>query len=162
MQTVVKTSSRILDRSAARDWRMAQPGCVVFTNGVFDLLHAGHVTFLEAARDLGDVLIVGVNDDASARRLGKGAGRPFVPAADRARLVAALAAVDRVVLFAEDTPAELVGELEPDVLVKGADYDPATMPGGESTAARGGRVTVLPLVPDRSTTALVERIRAAP
>jgi len=153
-------SERVLDLDATRRWRRAQPGRVVFTNGVFDLLHAGHVAALEAARALGDALIVGVNDDASARRLRKGTGRPFVPADDRARLVAALRAVDRVVLFGEDTPTQLVAALEPDVLVKGGDYDPATLPGRETVLARGGVVTVLPLLPNRSTTALVERIRA--
>jgi len=134
---------------------------VVFTNGVFDLLHAGHLAGLEAARGLGDALIVGVNDDASARRLEKGNGRPFVPAAERARLVAALRPVDCVVTFGEDTPAALIAALEPDVLVKGDDYDPATLPGRDTVLARGGVVTVVPLLPHRSTTALVERIRAS-
>lgn len=151
---------RVLDRAAARLWRAAQTGRVVFTNGVFDLLHAGHVAGLEAARALGDALIVGVNSDASARRLGKGPGRPFVPAPDRALIVAALRPVDAVVLFDEDTPAALVAELAPDVLVKGSDYDPTTLPGREHVLARGGTVTVLPLLPDRSTSALLERIRA--
>lgn len=152
---------RVLDADGARRWRVAQPGRVVFTNGVFDLLHSGHVASLEAARALGDALIVGVNDDASAHRLGKGNGRPFVPAAERARLVAALRPVDRVVVFAEDTPADLIALLEPDVLVKGGDYDPASLPGGETVARRGGLVTVVPRLPGYSTTALVERIRAS-
>jgi D-glycero-beta-D-manno-heptose 1-phosphate adenylyltransferase len=151
---------RVLDRPAARRWRAAQPGRVVFTNGVFDLLHAGHLAGLEAARALGDVLVVGVNDDASARRLAKGPGRPFVPAADRALLVAGLRAVDAVVLFDEDTPAALVAELDPHILVKGSDHDPTTLPGRDHVLARGGTVTVLPLLADRSTSALVERIRA--
>ena len=154
-------ADRVMDRAAAQRWRRLQSGRVVFTNGVFDLLHAGHVAALEAARALGDVLVVGINDDASARRLGKGNGRPFVPAADRARLVAALRSVDRVVVFSEDTPAALIAELEPDVLVKGGDYDPAALPGRDTVLARGGVVTVLPLLPNRSTTALVERIRAS-
>src|SRR5207247_9444170 len=106
---------------AAR-WRASQRRPVVFTNGVFDLLHAGHVHLLEAARAAGGALIVGVNSDASVRRLGKGADRPVVAAADRARLLAALAAVDCVVVFDEDTPLELIRRLHPDVLVKGADY----------------------------------------
>lgn len=155
------STGRVLDRAAARRWRRAQKGRVVFTNGVFDLLHAGHLAGLEAARALGEVLVVGVNDDVSARRLVKGNGRPFVPAADRARLVAALRPVDCVVTFGEDTPAALVAELEPDVLVKGGDYDPLTLPGRETVLARGGVVTVVPLLPHRSTTALVERIRAS-
>ena len=157
----VATSGKIVERDAACHWRAARSGPVVFTNGVFDLVHAGHVAFLEGAHALGDALVVGVNTDASAARLGKGPGQPFVPEADRARVVAALAAVDLVVLFAEDTPAALVGALRPDILVKGADYDPATLPGREHVVARGGAVRVLPLLPGRSTTALVERIRAA-
>jgi D-beta-D-heptose 7-phosphate kinase/D-beta-D-heptose 1-phosphate adenosyltransferase len=131
----------------------------VFTNGVFDLLHAGHTTFLEGARALGDALIVGLNDDASAAGLGKGPGRPYLPLEDRARVLAALEAVDCVVPFGEPTPAQLIRELQPDVLVKGADYDPAAIPGREFVLARGGGVTVLPLLPGRSTTRLVERIR---
>jgi D-beta-D-heptose 7-phosphate kinase/D-beta-D-heptose 1-phosphate adenosyltransferase len=157
----VGTSGKIVERDAARRWRAARSGRVVFTNGVFDLVHAGHVAFLEGARALGDALVVGVNTDRSAAGLGKGPGRPFVPAADRARVVAALAAVDLVVLFPEDTPAALVGALAPDVLVKGADYDPAALPGGEDVTARGGAVRVLPLLPGRSTSALVNRIRGA-
>jgi len=157
----VPTGGKIVGRDAACRWRAAQAGRVVFTNGVFDLLHAGHVALLEDARALGDVLVVGVNTDASAARLAKGPGRPFVPAADRARVLAALAAVDRVVLFDEDTPADLVAALAPDVLVKGSDYDPAALPGGAFVTARGGAVHVLPLLAGRSTTALVERIRAA-
>jgi rfaE bifunctional protein nucleotidyltransferase chain/domain len=154
------SATKVLDRAGARRWRRARAGRVVFANGVFDLLHAGHVALLEEARALGDVLIVGMNDDASAVRLGKGTGRPFVPADDRALVVAGLAAVDCVVLFAEDTPAELVTELEPDILVKGDDYAADDLPGGEQVLARGGIVTVLPLLPGRSTTHLVERIRA--
>jgi rfaE bifunctional protein nucleotidyltransferase chain/domain len=153
------SSRKLRDRDAARRWRLRQGGRVVFTNGVFDLLHAGHVTFLEEARGLGDVLIVGLNDDASAGRLGKGPGRPFVAASDRARVVCGLAAVDCVVLFPEDTPAELIRALVPDVLVKGADWDPEALPGREDVLARGGSVVVLPLVPGYSTTSLVERIR---
>jgi D-beta-D-heptose 7-phosphate kinase/D-beta-D-heptose 1-phosphate adenosyltransferase len=157
----ITTAGKIVEREAACRWRIAQPGRVVFTNGVFDLLHVGHVTFLEGARALGDVLVVGVNTDASAARLGKGRGRPFVPHADRARVLAALAAVDLIVLFEDDTPAGLVAALAPDVLVKGGDYDPAALPGREHVASRGGTVCVLPLVAGQSTSALVDRIRAA-
>jgi D-beta-D-heptose 7-phosphate kinase/D-beta-D-heptose 1-phosphate adenosyltransferase len=157
----MKTSSRIFDRASACRWRTTQRGRLVFTNGVFDLLHAGHVALLEAARALGDALVVGVNDDASVRRLGKGDMRPFVAEDDRALVVASLRAVDRVVLFPEDTPGELIAALQPDVLVKGADYDPATLPGADAVRARGGTVTVVPLLPGRATTALVERIRAS-
>jgi len=155
------TADKVRDRAAAAAWRAGRPGPVVFTNGVFDLVHAGHVSFLERARALGAALIVGVNTDASARRLGKGPGRPFVPERDRARVVAALAAVDLVVLFDEDTPEALVAELTPDVLVKGSDYDPATLPGRAHVVGRGGSVLVLPLLPARSTSDLVERIRDA-
>jgi len=155
------TATKILDFADARRWRRGLAGRVVFTNGVFDLVHAGHVALLEAARGLGDALIVGVNDDASAARLGKGTGRPFVPAEDRARVLAGFGAVDCVVLFAEDTPADLIAELEPDVLVKGDDYAASHLPGGEHVVARGGAVAVLPLLPGRSTSHLVERIRAS-
>jgi len=151
--------TKIRARAEAVRWRAGVPGRVVFTNGVFDLLHAGHVALLENARALGDALVVGVNDDASAARLGKGAGRPFVPVEDRMKVLAALAVVDCVVPFPEDTPAALVAALAPDVLVKGGDYDPDVLPGRDAVLARGGDVTVLPLLPGRSTTALVERIR---
>jgi len=152
-------SAKIRARYEAVRWRAGVSGRVVFTNGVFDLLHAGHVAFLEHARALGDVLVVGVNDDASATRLGKGQGRPFVTLDDRMRVLAALSAVDCVVPFPEDTPAALVAALAPDVLVKGGDYDPAALPGRDSVLPRGGDVTLIPLLPCRSTTALVERIR---
>ncbi len=136
---------------------MAAP--VVFTNGVFDVLHAGHVTLLEAARAAGGALVVGVNSDASVRRLGKGADRPLVPQADRARLLAALACVDCVVVFDEDTPLELIRALRPDVLVKGADYDRAHIVGADDVEGWGGRVMRIPLVPGKSTTDLVRRLR---
>jgi rfaE bifunctional protein nucleotidyltransferase chain/domain len=132
----------------------------VFTNGVFDLLHPGHVELLEAARCEGDLLIVGVNTDASARRLDKGPGRPVSHERARARVVAGLAAVDCVVLFDEDTPLELIRALEPDVLVKGADYSRDRIVGADWVEARGGRVVRVPVVPGFSTTALVERLRA--
>jgi rfaE bifunctional protein nucleotidyltransferase chain/domain len=151
----------IRSRADAVRWRATLGGRVVFTNGVFDLVHAGHVRFLEDARALGDALVVGVNDDASAARLGKGPGRPFVPLDDRMQVLAALVAVDCVVPFPEDTPAALIAALEPDVLVKGDDYDPTLLPGRDTVLRRGGTVTVLPLLPGRSTTALVERIRGA-
>ncbi|HMG17980.1 MAG TPA: D-glycero-beta-D-manno-heptose 1-phosphate adenylyltransferase [Gemmatimonadales bacterium] len=142
----------------AAAWR-AHQGRVVFTNGVFDLLHAGHIALLEAARAEGDALIVGVNRDASARRLGKGPARPVVSEAERARVLAALAAVDCVVLFDEDTPLELIRRLRPDVLVKGADYAPAAIVGGKEVEGWGGRVVRVPLVKDKSTTNLLAKLR---
>ncbi len=133
---------------------------MVFTNGVFDLLHPGHVELLEAARREGEALVVGVNTDASVRRLGKGAERPVASEAARARVLAGLAAVDCVVLFDEDSPLQLIEALAPDVLVKGADYSRDGIVGADWVRARGGRVVRVPLIPDYSTTALVERLRA--
>ena len=132
---------------------------MVFTNGVFELLHPGHVAYLEQARSLGEVLIVGVNTDASARRLDKGQGRPLTPESDRARVLAALACVDRVVLFAEDTPLELITLLKPHILVKGGDYQLSQIVGREVVLAGGGQVLTLPFVPGYSTTTLLERLR---
>lgn len=123
------------------------------------MLHAGHVALLEAARGEGDVLIVGVNSDASVRRLGKGADRPVVGAAERMRLVAALAAVDCVVPFDEDTPLELIRRLRPTVLVKGADYAPDAIVGASDVQSWGGRVVRVPLVPGTSTTNLLAKLR---
>jgi D-beta-D-heptose 7-phosphate kinase/D-beta-D-heptose 1-phosphate adenosyltransferase len=126
---------------------------------VFDLLHTGHVALLEAARAEGDALVVGVNSDASARRLGKGPDRPVVGEAERARMLAALAAVDCVVLFDEDTPLALIQLLRPDVLVKGADYARDAIVGAKEVEGWGGRVVRVPLVQDKSTTKLLERLR---
>ena len=149
---------RLLPEATA--WRGALRGPVVFTNGVFDLLHPGHVELLEAARREGTALIVGVNSDRSARRLEKGPQRPVTGEAARARVLAALAAVDCVILFDEDTPLRLIQSLEPDVLVKGADYSRAAIVGADVVEARGGRVVRIPLVSGYSTTAIVERLRA--
>ena len=132
----------------------------MFTNGVFDLLHAGHVALLEAARAEADALVVGVNSDASARRLAKGPERPLVAEGERARLIAALAAVDCVVLFDEDTPLALIQRLHPDVLVKGADYAREAIVGAAEVEAWGGRVVRVPLVEGKSTTDLVRKLRA--
>jgi D-beta-D-heptose 7-phosphate kinase/D-beta-D-heptose 1-phosphate adenosyltransferase len=131
----------------------------VFTNGCFEILHAGHVSYLDQARALGDALVVGVNTDASARRLEKGPGRPFVPQDERALVVAAIESVDAVSLFDEDTPAELIRELLPAVLVKGADYATEDVVGREAVEAAGGRVELVPLLEGRSTTWLLRRIR---
>jgi rfaE bifunctional protein nucleotidyltransferase chain/domain len=133
---------------------------VVFTNGCFDLLHRGHVDLLRAAKETGDFLVVGINDDDSVRRL-KGAGRPWMSEEDRGEILAALAAVDLVVPFSEDTPLELVRELEPDVLVKGADYRPEEVVGGEVVRERGGRVVLVPLTAGRSSTDLRRRVEGA-
>lgn len=134
---------------------------IVMTNGCFDLLHAGHVAYLAQARALGDRLVVAVNDDASVWRL-KGETRPLVPLEDRMNVLAALADVDWVVPFSEDTPARLIGEVTPDVLVKGGDYRAEEIAGGEAVRAAGGKVCVLPLLEGRSTSSLIGRIRANP
>ena len=157
---MIETADKVRRLAEATAWRARQPGPVVFTNGVFDLIHPGHVQLLEAARKEGNALIVGINSDASARRLGKGSDRPLMPEAARARVVAALASVDCVVLFEADTPLELIQSLAPDVLVKGADYPRASIVGGDWVEARGGRVVRVPLVTGFSTTSLVERLRA--
>ena len=148
-----------MNRSDLLAWRGKQGGTIVFTNGVFDLLHPGHVEILEAARRLGDALVVGVNSDDSARRQAKGPGRPVQPAEARARVIAALGAVDRVVLFEEDTPLALIESLAPDVLVKGGDYTRDTIVGADFVESRGGAVYAIPLLPGQSTTAIVERLR---
>jgi D-beta-D-heptose 7-phosphate kinase/D-beta-D-heptose 1-phosphate adenosyltransferase len=155
-----QTAGKVRHLGDALDWRARQTGLVVFTNGVFDLLHPGHVELLETARREGAGLIVGVNSDASVRRLGKGTDRPVTPQAARARVLAGLAAVDCVVLFDEDTPLELITRLEPDVLVKGADYTREAIVGADFVESRGGRVVRVPLVKGFSTSSIVERLRA--
>jgi len=132
---------------------------VVFTNGVFDLLHRGHVEYLEEAAGLGDRLVVGINADASVRRL-KGDQRPLVPEHERAELVAALQCVDLCVIFDEDTPERLIRDVEPDVLVKGGDWALDRIVGREFVESRGGRVLTVPVREGHSTTALVARIRS--
>jgi D-beta-D-heptose 7-phosphate kinase/D-beta-D-heptose 1-phosphate adenosyltransferase len=131
---------------------------VVFTNGCFDLLHVGHVRYLQAARALGDALVVGLNADASVRRI-KGPRRPVTPQRERAEVLAALECVDYVTIFAADTPLALIRRVGPDVLVKGGDWPPERIVGREAVLARGGRVLSIPLVPGRSTTGLIERLR---
>ncbi len=144
---------------AAR-WRAARRGAVVFTNGVFDLLHRGHVDLLTAARAEGDALVVGVNTDASVKRL-KGPERPVRGERDRAIVLAALEAVDAVVLFDQDTPLELVRHLRPDVLVKGGDYTPDTVVGRDDVERHGGRVVIIPLTEGHSTTGTIARLRGS-
>jgi len=132
---------------------------IVFTNGVFDLLHPGHVRYLQAARVLGDALIVGINSDRSTRSLNKAAERPIVPELERAEVLTALECVDGVVIFDQETPHEIITALQPDVLVKGADWADGTIVGADSVEARGGRVVRIALAEGYSTTALIERIR---
>lgn len=151
---------KIASREQARARMAALPGPVVFTNGVFDVLHRGHVTYLAQARALGASLVVGLNSDASARRLGKGPDRPLNAEADRAILLAALESVSLVTWFDEDTPVELLTELRPHIYVKGGDYDVATLPETRAMQGWGGRALALPFVNGYSTTALVKKIRA--
>jgi len=140
--------------------RRAQGRRIVFTNGCFDLLHVGHIRYLQAAHDMGDILVVGLNTDASVRTLSKGNGRPIVPQGQRAEVLAALACVDYVVLFEEPDPGRLIADLQPDVLVKGGDWKLEQIAGRESVEARGGIVRTVPLIPDVSTTSIVDRIKA--
>jgi rfaE bifunctional protein nucleotidyltransferase chain/domain len=155
------TARKLVGLDAAAAWRHTLSGPLVFTNGVFDLLHPGHVEYLEAARALGDHLLVGVNSDRSARSLAKGAGRPIAAEHARARVLASLSAVDRVVLFDAATPLALITALRPDILVKGGDYTRETIVGADLVEAAGGRVVTIPLLAGYSTTALVEKSRAA-
>jgi rfaE bifunctional protein nucleotidyltransferase chain/domain len=152
----------VFTRADAVQWVSEQRGAgrrIVFTNGVFDLLHPGHVRYLTTARGFGDVLIVGVNSDRSARLLDKGPDRPLNLAEERAEVVASLDVVDAVTIFDEATPHEVVVALQPDVLVKGADWAPGTIVGADLVEARGGRVERIAFAPGYSTTALVERVR---
>ena len=158
----MSTGEKVRTLADAARWRERQRGPVVFTNGVFDLLHVGHVALLEAARAEGGALVVAVNSDASVRGLEKGADRPIVPERERARLLAALACVDCVVLFDEETPLVLIERLRPDVLVKGADYARPAIVGAAQVEAWGGRIVRVPLVPGASTTALLARLRGKP
>jgi D-beta-D-heptose 7-phosphate kinase/D-beta-D-heptose 1-phosphate adenosyltransferase len=158
MDKKLKTRSelrKILDARRAKGER------IVFTNGCFDLMHVGHVRYLQAARALGDLLVVGVNTDTSVRALNKDAERPIVPEAQRAEVLAALASVDFVVLFDEPDPGRLIAELQPDVLVKGGDWPADQIVGRDTVEARGGIVKTIPLVPGVSTTALINKIKAS-
>lgn len=154
---------QVLTLSEALAWRAEQTGKVVFTNGHFDLLHVGHLRYLQAARALGDALVVGLNSDASTAA--RKPGRPLVPEAERAELLAALGCVDVVVIFDAPTANALVAALRPEVYVKGGDWgrpDGPRPPEAEIVTAYGGQVAFLPYVPDRSTTLIIERIRALP
>ncbi|HEX2622150.1 MAG TPA: D-glycero-beta-D-manno-heptose 1-phosphate adenylyltransferase [Phototrophicaceae bacterium] len=136
-----------------------QKQTIVFTNGHFDLLHVGHVDYLEQARALGDALVVGINGDQSTQDL-KGSGRPIVPAEERARLLAALRAVDGVVIFEENTAINLIRTLQPDIYVKGGDYADKPLPERAAVERYGGRVVLIDYLPDHSTSALIARIKA--
>lgn len=157
--SVARHLAKIMTWSEAAEWRRGIAGRVVFTNGVFDLLHPGHIDVLSQARDQGDALIVGLNSDASVRRL-KGPERPVRNEAERAYVLAAVGDVDAVVIFGEDTPLELIRHLRPDVLVKGGDYEPATVVGRDDVESWGGRVIIVPLRPGQSTTSIIESVRA--
>lgn len=152
----------LLDRTAAAAWAESQRARgrrIVFTNGVFDIIHPGHVRYLADARALGDALIVAVNSDASVRRLEKGLERPINPERERAEVLAALTAVDAVVIFDDDTPHEIVTAIQPDVLAKGADWAVGTIVGADVVEARGGYVARIKLAEGYSTTRLVEKAR---
>lgn len=146
----------ILDRARTQKNR------IVFTNGCFDLLHVGHTRYLQAAKALGDLLIVGVNSDASVRSLNKSPDRPIVGEAERAEVLAALNSVDYVVIFSEPDPLNLITTLQPDVLVKGGDWTVDRIVGRDVVERRGGTVKTIPLVSGKSTTALIQRIRSQP
>lgn len=133
---------------------------VVFTNGVFDILHPGHTRYLAGARALGDLLIVGLNSDRSARAQGKAPGRPINPEGERAEILAALACVDAVVVFDEDTPHESITAIQPDILVKGADWGEDAIVGRDIVEGHGGRVVRLPVAEGYSTTKIIERIKS--
>ncbi len=151
----ILSAQQAVERTVAGQW----PTPLVFTNGVFDILHRGHVTYLDEAAQLGATLVVGVNSDASAKRLGKGPDRPLNTAADRAALLAALDCVTAVVVFDEDTPLEIIGQLRPDIIVKGGDYDMQVLPETKLVESWGGKAVAIPFEFARSTTNLVEKIR---
>ncbi len=149
----------VLSWEAAVARRVESQGKVVFTNGVFDILHRGHVDYLLEARCLGDMLIVGVNSDSSARSLDKGSGRPLNSEDDRGFILSQIAPVDIVVIFNQPTPARLIEALQPDILVKGGDYRLEDVVGRDTVEKRGGRVAIIPLTPGKSTTDLIRKIK---
>ena len=156
----VRMAESITSLEQAKRWReemREQNRIVVFTNGCFDILHAGHVALLETARSFGDALVVGMNSDESVQRL-KGVNRPVVGQQDRATVLAALRSVDKVVVFEQDTPFELIETLLPDVLVKGGDWTPDNVVGRDVVEANGGRVEIVPLVENRSTTNVIDEV----
>jgi D-glycero-beta-D-manno-heptose 1-phosphate adenylyltransferase len=160
MQTPPYRPTSLEDGAALVERLRARGRTVVFTNGVYDLLHPGHIRYLQAARALGDALIVGVNSDRSVRA-NKGPGRPVNPEGERAEVIAALACIDAAIVFDEDTPHQIITRLQPDILVKGADWAEDAIVGREVVEARGGRVVRMPVEQGFSTTGLIERVRAA-
>ena len=156
------TAKKVMTQTEAVAWvqQLRRDGrTIVFTNGVFDLLHVGHLRYLQQARALGDALIVGLNSDRSVRQV-KGPARPITAEAERAEILEALACVDGVVIFDEPTPHDLIEALQPDILVKGADWAADAIVGRDIVEARGGRVVRVPIEPGHSTTALIEKIRS--
>ena len=162
MSDALALYEKILTPDSLQPLRSPRKTTLVFTNGVFDVLHRGHVEYLNAARALGDALIVALNTDASVRRLGKGTDRPVNTERDRAIVLAGLACVDYVTFFDDDTPRNIINELLPDVLVKGGDYTADTIVGRDEVEAAGGRVVVIPFVQGHSTTELLRKIRENP
>ena len=157
--TTARFESKVLPRAAALEAAKKLPRPLVFTNGVFDILHRGHATYLDQAACLGATLVVAVNSDDSARRLGKGPDRPLNTEQDRAALLAALGCVSLVTSFDEDTPEAIIAELRPDIIVKGGDYDMETLPETRLVRSWGGTAVAIPFEFQRSTTSLVDRIR---
>ena len=154
--------ARVLDRQALDDFVRAARDAgrrIVFTNGVFDILHPGHLRYLQAARRHGDLLVVGLNSDASVRR-NKGPARPINPEEERAEVLAALACVDAVSIFDDDTPADIIARVQPDILVKGADWPADQIVGRDTVEARGGRVILEPVEQGYSTTTLIQKVRS--
>lgn len=160
-EQIIVAHLTLADAVSLRETLRAAGKTVVFTNGHFDLLHVGHLDYIEKARAQGDALIIGVNGDASTRRL-KGEGRPIVPALERARLLAALKPVDAVVIFEDDTAVPVIDALRPDVYVKGGDYHTKLLPERAPVEAYGGRVVLIDLLPERSTSRLIAQIQALP
>lgn len=162
MNKLERIKSKILDEQNLKQnlniWRFKQKK-IVFTNGVFDLLHLGHIDYLSKAKDHGDILIVGVNTDSSAKRLGKGNNRPITDETSRSTIMAALSIVDAVVLFDEDTPYNLIKKVQPDVLVKGADYKAEDIVGYDIVMAKGGRIETIEFLEGYSTTGIEKKIR---
>lgn len=162
MNSLLAITKKVLDKQSLNSrlvyWKQLEKK-IVFTNGVFDLLHLGHIDYLGKAKDNGDILIVGVNSDASAKRLGKGTNRPITDEKSRSMIIAALEFVDAVILFDEDTPLELIKIVQPDVLVKGSDYKTEDIVGYDVVTAKGGIIRTIEFLPGYSTTAIEKKIK---